>query len=147
MDSCMKPSYHTASKHPHAVPLSCSLGRTDFPKGGSWASPLASRLATASGRIEFVPCGLVVCLRLLSTLPRGNAVTFDYTPEHRRGEDFHLSDSNLPSIALVGTLRVPLNQTEKPRHGDRVHRGGSSTCYGDHPEASFQSPHSFCVPT
>ena len=47
----------------------------------------------------------------------------------------------------VGTLRVPLNQTEKPRHGDRVHRGGSSTCYGDHPEASFQSPHSFCVPT
>ena len=50
----------------------------------------ASRLATASGRIEFVSCGLVVRLRLLSTLPRGNAVTFDYEPEHRLEENFHL---------------------------------------------------------
>ena len=41
---------------------------------------------------------------------------------------------------VVGTLRVPLNQTEKPRHGDRA-------CYWDHPHAPFQSPHSFCVPT
>ncbi len=103
MDSCMKPSYHTASKHPHAVPLSCSLGRTDFPKGGSWASPLASRLATASGRIEFVSCGLVVRLRLLPTLPRGNAVTFDYEPEHRLEENFHLLDfTHSPSHIEVG---------------------------------------------
>ena len=103
MDSCMKPSYHTASKHPHAVPLSCSLGRTGFPKGGSWASPLARRLATASGRIEFVSCGLVVRLRLLPTLPRGNAVTFDYEPEHRLEENFHLLDfTHCPSHKPAG---------------------------------------------
>ena len=40
---------------------------------------------------------------LLASLPRGNAVTFDYTPEHRRGEDFHLSDANLLSIAVEPT--------------------------------------------
>ena len=109
----MKPSYHTASKHPHAVPLSCSLGRTDFPKGGSWASPLASRLATASGRIEFVSCGLVVRLRLLPTLPRGNAVTFDYEPEHRLEENFHLLVStHFPSHYLARHVLLLLSHVE-----------------------------------
>ncbi|MDA8376663.1 MAG: hypothetical protein M0Z50_06350, partial [Planctomycetia bacterium] len=93
---------------------SCSLGRTDFPKGGSWASPLARRLATASGRIEFVSCGLVVRLQLLPTLPRGNAVTFDYEPEHRLEENFHLLDfthspSHWPPAlpAVERTVKVP----------------------------------------
>ena len=64
-----------------------------FPKCGSWASPLASRLATASGRIKFVSCGLVIRLRLLSTRPRGHAVTFDYEPEHR-SEELFMSDGS-----------------------------------------------------
>ena len=66
----------------------------------------ATRRAKSSspGQVSHCPCyGLIVRLRLLATLPRGNAVTFDYTPEHRRGEDFHLSDSNLLSIALEPT--------------------------------------------
>ena len=45
------------------------------------ASPLGCRLAGNVSRIEFVACGLVVHLQLLSTLPRGNAVTFSYGPE------------------------------------------------------------------
>ncbi len=58
--------------------------------------------SSSPGQVSHCPCyGLVVRLRLLPTLPRGNAVTFDYTPEHRRGEDFHLSDSNVLSIALA----------------------------------------------
>ena len=48
-----------------------------------WASPLASRLANTSGRIEFTSrFGLVVHLLLLSTWPRGHAVTFGYGPEN-----------------------------------------------------------------
>ena len=52
---------------------------------------------------------------LLATLPHGNAVTFDYTPEHRRGDGFHLSDSNLLSIAPVQTSRsaVPAGQSRQ----------------------------------
>jgi hypothetical protein len=45
------------------------------------ASPLGCRLAGNVSRIEFVACGLVIHLQLLSTLPRGNAVTFGYGPE------------------------------------------------------------------
>ena len=43
-----------------------------------WASPFASRLAATPGRIEFVSCGLVIHLLLLSTWPRDHAVTFSY---------------------------------------------------------------------
>ena len=93
MDSWVEPSNHTASNHPMPSRCHVRLVERAFPKCGSWASPVASRLATASGRIEFVSCGLVVRLRLLSTLPRGNAVTFDYESEHRLEENFHLLDS------------------------------------------------------
>ena len=64
-------------------------------------SPQHQAESSSPGQVSHCPFyGLVVRLRLLPTLPRGNAVTFDYTPEHRRGEDFHPSDSNLLSIAL-----------------------------------------------
>jgi hypothetical protein len=67
----------------------------------NWASPFPSGLATTVGRIEFivVTCyGLIVHLRLLSTPPRGDAVTFSYrVPEHP-GRDFHPADP-MPSQA------------------------------------------------
>ena len=44
-------------------------------------SPLASRLVTTSGRIEFVSYGLKNLLQLLPTPPHGDAVTFGYRPE------------------------------------------------------------------
>ena len=60
-----------------------------------WASPFPSRLATTVGRNEFivVTCyGLIVHLQLLSTPPRGDAVTFGYrVPEHP-DRDFHPAD-------------------------------------------------------
>jgi len=45
------------------------------------ASPLDRRLARRYGRIEFVICGWLVRLLLLSTPPHGDAVTFGYRPE------------------------------------------------------------------
>jgi hypothetical protein len=48
----------------------------------------------------------VVRLRLLPTLPRGNAVTFDYEPEHRLEENFHLLDfTHSPSHVPAGLSR------------------------------------------
>ena len=47
-------------------------------RAASWASPLTSWLATTIGRIEFVSYGLAVHLPLLSTPPRGDAVTVRY---------------------------------------------------------------------
>jgi hypothetical protein len=47
----------------------------------TWASPFTRRLATATGRIEFVTYGPVVHLRMLSTPPRGDAVTFGYNAQ------------------------------------------------------------------
>ena len=60
----------------------------------NWASPVPSRLATTVGRIEFhLRYGLIVHLQLLSTPPRGDAVTFGYrVPEHS-DRDFHPADS------------------------------------------------------
>jgi len=60
-----------------------------------WASPVSSRLATTVGRSEFIvgtSYGLIVHLQLLSTPPRGDAVTFGYrVPEHP-DRDFHPAD-------------------------------------------------------
>lgn len=56
-----------------------------------WASPFASRLASRPGRIEFVSYGLLVHLPLLSTSPRGDAVTFSYRPECACLERTHTS--------------------------------------------------------
>jgi hypothetical protein len=61
---------------------------------------MASRLAVAPGRIEFVTCGLVPHLRLLSTPPLGDAVTFGFQAGERMpGEDLHLY-----TCALAGAL-------------------------------------------
>ena len=46
-----------------------------------WASPLARVLTNAPGRIAFVSCGPSVPFPLLSTSPRGDAVTVGYKPE------------------------------------------------------------------
>jgi len=41
-----------------------------------WTSPFPRRLAATPGRIVFVPCGLLLRLRLLPTPPHDDAVTF-----------------------------------------------------------------------
>jgi hypothetical protein len=48
---------------------------------GDQASPFPSRLAEASGRIEFGSCGLAPHLRVLPTPPHGDAVPVGYRPE------------------------------------------------------------------
>jgi len=48
-----------------------------------WASPFASRLATVTGRIEFVHYGPVVRFQLLSTSSHDDAVPFGYQPPRR----------------------------------------------------------------
>ena len=62
----------------HTLPLS-ALG---FPPARRVrASPFTRRLAVTLGRIAFVSYGPAVHLRLLSTPPHGDAVTFSYRPE------------------------------------------------------------------
>ena len=63
------------------------------PRRVIWASPLASWLATTPGRIEFVILRTAVHLPLLSTPPRGDAVTFGYRVQTNSGEDLHLAGS------------------------------------------------------
>jgi hypothetical protein len=60
----------------------------------TWASPLASRLATnvKPNRVH-VSYGLIVHLQLLSTPPRGDAVTFGYSLPEQTDKDFHLAGS------------------------------------------------------
>ena len=55
------------------------------------ASPSASGLADPSGRIEFLSYGPFACLRLLSTPPLSDAVSFDFDEERLVGQVFHLS--------------------------------------------------------
>ena len=76
-------SVHSASNHlmRPAVALARypSAPRASHRGRWVWASPLACRLATTSGRIEFTShCGLVVHLLLLPTPPRGDAVAIGY---------------------------------------------------------------------
>jgi hypothetical protein len=54
---------------------------TDFRLTSVRVSPFPSRLTARPGRIGFVAYGLLVHLPLLSTTPRGVAVTFGYRPE------------------------------------------------------------------
>ena len=69
------------------------------------ASPVASRLAGTSGRIDFVSCGLVSHLRVLSTPPLGDAVPFGFQAGERMpGKDFHLH-----TCALAGALAPGFN--------------------------------------
>ncbi len=59
----------------------------------SGASPVPSRLATTTGRIEFLAYGLLVHFRLLPTSPCGDAVTFGYQVQTKLWQDLHLADS------------------------------------------------------
>ena len=70
MDSCIEPSNHTTSNHPMLSRCHVRLVERTLPKCGRWASPVACKLATASGRIEFVilrsGCSSPVALHLAS---------------------------------------------------------------------------------
>jgi hypothetical protein len=46
-----------------------------------WVSPFIGRLTERTGRNGFVSYGLLIHLLLLSTPPRGDAVTVSYRPE------------------------------------------------------------------
>jgi len=48
-----------------------------------------SRLVVLFRRIEFVSCGPPVRIRLLSTPPHSDAVTFSYGALANPGSDFH----------------------------------------------------------
>jgi hypothetical protein len=78
-------SEHSVSNHPmnSSVPFSSLLysGTQHLPVG-IMASPLASRLAYPSGRIEFVSYGLLFHFQLLSTPHYCDAVTFCYRPRN-----------------------------------------------------------------
>jgi hypothetical protein len=98
--SFVESSSHSASNHPLSprrsdlvspsslprVTATCVDRTPPFPGGRViWASPLASRLTATTGRIEFALAGRFqpvlrtnLHLRLLSTSPRGDAVTFSY---------------------------------------------------------------------
>ena len=67
------------------------------------ASQYPSVLAATSRRIEFVSYGLVFHLQLLSTPPRGDAVTFDYGVIAFSDTDFHRA-VYAPSQAHLGFL-------------------------------------------
>ena len=88
---------------PHAPPspLSHATPQLDgFPLTGSRLRHWLAGSPGTSGRIEFVSCGLVSHLRLLSTSPRGDAVTFGFQAGERMpGEDLHLY-----TCALAGAL-------------------------------------------
>src|SRR5512138_2253671 len=86
----VEPSDRSVSNHP---PLSSELGLLmlrGVPRGhasratplagppASWASPFTRRLATTTGRIEFVSYGPVLRLRLLPTSSCDDAVTVGY---------------------------------------------------------------------
>ena len=66
---------------------------------------MASRLAETSGRIDFVSCGLASHLRLLSTPPLGDAVTFSF----QAGERMPGEGSHLHTCALAGALARDFN--------------------------------------
>jgi len=76
-------SEHSVSNHPmnSSVPFSPLLcSGTEHLPVGIMASPLASRLACSSSRIEFVSYGLFFHFQLLSTPHYCDAVTFSYRP-------------------------------------------------------------------
>ena len=145
-DSCLRPSRqtgipasfvetsdHSASNHP--LPsrrlgsiFPSSLPRVTAPRAGRtplfpgrsviWASPLASRLTTTAGRIEFAVarkpsryCGLIVHLRLLSTPPHGDAVTFGYKVQSRPWQGLAPCRFNNITGALAAFARTRVSRT------------------------------------
>ena len=70
---------HNPSAHRASPP--CSVPGHRETHSGVRASPFPSRLADRTGRNGFDNYGLLVHLLLLSTPPRGDAVTFGYRPE------------------------------------------------------------------
>lgn len=70
-----------------------------------WASPLASRLATTTGRIEFDIYGPVLRRRLLPTSSHDDAVTFGYNAQTEQGQGL----SPCKFHALTGALARRFN--------------------------------------
>ena len=110
------PSDHSFPKHLVLPPSSRSdfnsgayrhLLAKAFPCGTNrrWASPRIRRLATTPGRNGFVSYGLVVRIRLLSTPPCDDAVTFHYEvrtgprPGLAPGQHGTLPDARVPAFA------------------------------------------------
>jgi len=56
-------------------------------------SPFSRRLVVSYCRIEFVPCGPIVRLRLLLTPPHDDAITFSYEVVAYPDTDFHRADT------------------------------------------------------
>src|ERR1700712_1081119 len=87
--SLAQPSWHSASNH---------VGSPDIALTASSACPMGFRLRLTTASSPPLPaesssssCGLPIRLRLLSTLPRDNAVTFGYRALAYPGKDFHLA--------------------------------------------------------
>ena len=72
----------------------CPVVMFAWPNGRSQSARVGLRQSVAGSpqrqaESSSSSCGLVVRLRLLFTLPRGNAITFDYGSEHRSGRNLH----------------------------------------------------------
>jgi hypothetical protein len=109
----------------HATPQ-----RDGFPLTGSRLRHWLAGSSGSSGRIDFVSCGLVSRLRLLSTSPLGDAVTFGFQAGERvPGEDLHLY-----TCALAGALarwRKPREMKEFPGTHSPARGGRSSSTTPD----------------
>ena len=75
----------------------------------NWASPIWAGSPRRQAESSSLSYGLVVHLPLLSTSPRGDAVTFGYDAQTGLGEDLHLADStHLQAHPLGGLPPVKL---------------------------------------
>jgi hypothetical protein len=70
-------AFRASHPHPRRAP-GCRFDRHASASGDFQASPYPGRLAVPLRRIGFVSYGLLLRLLLLSTPPRGDAVTLDY---------------------------------------------------------------------
>ena len=84
-----QPSWHSASNH---------VGSPDIALSAISACPMSSRLRLTTASSPPLPaesssssCGLPIRFRLLSTLPRGNAVIFSYRALAYPDKDLHLA--------------------------------------------------------
>ena len=147
-----EPSDHSASNHPPSSRQASgvfSVGLTGPPCGGrpfgavrqlGFAFPQQARHDGRPNRVH-LRCGLIVHLRLLSTPPRGDAVTVGYgVPEHS-GRDFHPADSMqlqahwgrqscLPDHAGVAGLVGQTVLSARPRRSSWTRRPAGPTPQG-----------------
>jgi len=90
------------------------------------ASPSTSRLANPSGRIEFLAYGPFARLRLLSTPPLSDAVSFDFDEDSARRSG--LSPDRLS--ALASALAAEHRSADSGRTAERLRRDGHRTATG-----------------